>query len=444
MRTQSHTLVLERQRLEREGERIAQALLTSGRKKRKIVDHAQKLWQMKHDYFGFAVVLDGAEILLSAKVVAQAGEQEFHCRFRMSDYMFDRIHVDIRDLVHDCSLFMGRPYAVGRVGPSSMQRMYSVIQQLAFGICSFGVKDYSGVGCALGRDCLYAFCKFIIRRYQHEYLGRWNKEGLIAETAANELRGFPGMIGSIDCSHWVWHRCPMAWQGMYQDRNHKRSVVVDAVAGHDTYFHQAFVGLPGSLNDLNIMARTDLQTKFMHSIAFDHPFILACHRQKGAYLLADGIYPAWTNLMRTIPMPVGENQKVFAKAHESVKKDVERAFGRLHAKWHVLKYRAMAQKACHLNDIWLCCIILHNMTLKDEKTKKLDRTAVTVYPSALDALGGLGRLQPMRDDAYYAAHSVTAMIKKRKEVENSGMSAIKQRALVEHVFLHSKKRTVRR
>ena len=192
----------------------------------------------------------------------------------MSDYLFDRIHMDITDPVWGCTRFLGRPDAVGQQGPSSIQRMYSVIHQLAFGSCSFAVKDYSGVRSDLGRECLYDFCKFMIRHYRREFLGRWDKAAMLAEMAANEKRGFLGMIGSIGCCHWQWHRCPIAWQGQFGDRKGERSIVVEAIARHDTYIHQAFVGLPGSLNDINIMSRTDLQHKYMMSAAFDHAYEL--------------------------------------------------------------------------------------------------------------------------------------------------------------------------
>ena len=171
----------------------------------------------------------------------------------MSPFLFDSIHDDIKDPEYGCSIFMGRKDAVGRNGASSMQRMVAVFRQLAYGISADGVWEYSGVRQETSRNCLHSFCKFIIRAYGPEFLGRWKKSEMEAEMKINETRGFPGMLGSIDCCHWEWKNCPMPWQGMYQDRNKKRSIVAEAIAGHDMNIFQALVGLPGCLNDINIL-----------------------------------------------------------------------------------------------------------------------------------------------------------------------------------------------
>ena len=45
------------------------------------------------------------------------------------------------------------------------------------------------------------------------------------------------------------------------------------------------------------------------------------------YYFVDGIYSQWSTFVKTIPRPLGAKRKVFAKAQEAYRKDVERAFG---------------------------------------------------------------------------------------------------------------------
>ena len=48
-----------------------------------------------------------------------------------------------------------------------------------------------------------------------------------------------------------------------------------------------------------------------------------------------------------------------------MRKDVERAFGRLLIKWHILNVAARSWFVENVKNIWKTCFILHNMTIRD-------------------------------------------------------------------------------
>ena len=64
------------------------------------------------------------------------------------------------------------------------------------------------------------------------------------------------MIGSIDCMHWVWDKCPVAWHGEHKGHFHKPTIILEAVASYNLRFWHCFFGLPGSLNDINVLNRS--------------------------------------------------------------------------------------------------------------------------------------------------------------------------------------------
>jgi hypothetical protein len=55
-------------------------------------------------------------------------------------------------------------------------------------------------------------CTGVIEVFGGEYLRRPTRENLEHILQVNESRGFPGMLGSIDCMHWRWEKCPLAWR----------------------------------------------------------------------------------------------------------------------------------------------------------------------------------------------------------------------------------------
>ncbi|XP_056843363.1 uncharacterized protein LOC130495844 [Raphanus sativus] len=153
----------------------------------------------------------------------------------------------------------------------------------------------------------------------------------LAETTARNC-----MIGSIDCMHWEWKNCPAAWKGMYSRGHEKPTIVLEAVASQDLWIWHAFFGAPGTLNDLNILDRSPVFDEIINGNAPEVNFHVNGREYGLAYYLADGIYPKWATFIQSIRLPQGQKQSLFATTQECVRKDVERAFGVLQARFPIM------------------------------------------------------------------------------------------------------------
>ena len=85
------------------------------------------------------------------------------------------------------------------------------------------------------------------------------------------------------------------------------------------------------------------------------------------YYLTNGIYPKWSTFVKTIPSPREQKKKLFTKAQEAYRKDVERAFGVLQARFAIVRGPARFFHGEVLQDIMKACVILHNMIIEDER-----------------------------------------------------------------------------
>nr|XP_045088218.1 uncharacterized protein LOC120972788 [Aegilops tauschii subsp. strangulata] len=89
------------------------------------------------------------------------------------------------------------------------------------------------------------------------------------------------------------------------------------------------------------------------------------------YYLADGIYPQWSTFVKTISSPQGEKRKRFAQMQESVRKDVERAFGVLQSRWGIVQNPALSWDEGKFWEVMTTCVIMHNMIVEDERDDRI-------------------------------------------------------------------------
>ncbi|CAJ2673176.1 unnamed protein product [Trifolium pratense] len=91
------------------------------------------------------------------------------------------------------------------------------------------------------------------------------------------------------------------------------------------------------------------------------------------YYLADGIYPSYPTFVKSIRLPQSEPDKLFAKYQEGCRKDIERAFGVLQARFKIIREPARLWDIADLSIIMRSCIILHNMIVEDERDSYAQR-----------------------------------------------------------------------
>ncbi|KAJ9537042.1 LOW QUALITY PROTEIN: hypothetical protein OSB04_029775 [Centaurea solstitialis] len=286
----------------------------------------------------------------------------FQRRFCMRRPLFRRI-VDV--VTTNDEYFQQRPDAAGRQGLSPMQKCTGAMRVLAYGTSVDAIDEYLRMSGATTREALMHFVNGVISCFGNEYLRKPNKDDLARLLSAADQRGFPGMIGSIDCMHWEWKNCPSAWAGQYTGRSGKPTIILEVVASYDLWIWHAFFGTPSSLNDINVLYRSPVFDDILTGRA---PKLYRDGRENNrAYYLTDGIYPSWATFVKSITFPTLQKHKLLAQHQESVKKDVERAFGVLQARFAFIRHPCLVWDKDNMGRIIIACIILHNMIVEDER-----------------------------------------------------------------------------
>ena len=345
------------------------------------------------------------------------------CRFRMRKSLFLRI---VDDVTRRNKYFKQKRNAAKKLGFTPIHKCLIAMRMLAYGGAADALDDTYKMAETTVLETLMHFVNTVNDVYGEEYLRPPRAHELQVILQQNEARGFPGMIGSIDCMHWEWENCPTALAGMFKGHKSKPTLILEAVATQDLRIWHAFFGLPGSHNDINVLHRSHVFDDLANGRTPEVEFWVNGNPYTMGYYLADRIYPDWATLVKTVSAPVTMKHQVFAATQESCRKDVERAFGVLQSKFKIIYNPTRLWRQRDLNAIMRACVILHNMIIEDERNS---------YLNAADTQGFEGPADPpvlQNRDVPEIDHLIDAY----NCIKSKETSRQLQRDLIEHIWSH--------
>ncbi|XP_073363471.1 uncharacterized protein [Aegilops tauschii subsp. strangulata] len=104
-------------------------------------------------------------------------------------------HDDYFKLTRDCC---------GQLFFSAKQKCMAALRMLALDTAADVVGEMVRMGESTCLKTTVKFAHAVVQVFGAEYLRELNARDKEKLLAIGEARGFPGMLGSIDCMHWQW------------------------------------------------------------------------------------------------------------------------------------------------------------------------------------------------------------------------------------------------
>lgn len=351
--------------------------------------------------------------------------QHFRTRFRMPRELFDKIH---RDLCEFDSYFVQKLDALRRPGLSPLQKICCSLRMLTSGVSAEEQDDKYRMGASTALESLKTFCSDIDLLYSKEALRNPTEEDLKALLHESNKQGWPGCLGSIDCMHWKWKNCPVAWHGQFKGKKKAPTVILEAIADSKCRFWHFFFGMPGACNDINVLDHSDLHNDAINGKAPVISYQVNGNEYQMGYWLADGIYPSHQCFIKTIPNPQGRKSSVFAQKQEAKRKDIERAFGILQARFHILTTPCRLWDRDAMKTVIKACVILHNLIIDFENQNNMNSEYINntehIPADPFQLEFPAGDYQP----------SYSEKVRNMKQIIHVGKHKQLQKDLMEHVW----------
>jgi hypothetical protein len=335
--------------------------------------------------------------VLDPKPECRSWSKTFRNRFRMPYHSFIGLLHLIRedgnaDYFRRWNLDTSSSAISRRVSPIELLLLGS-LRYLGRGWTFDDLEEATHISRDVHRCFFHEFCRFGAQKLYPKYVQQ-PRTLLDLNACEKEYReaGFPGCIGSSDATHIPLER--VSYRIRQSHLGYKMSSTArtyNLTVNHRRQILHSTTGHPGRWNDKTLVRfdsfMNDLQNGvFNKDLSFElklqRPTVdgsvedgngqqeqqeqattVATRTIHGAYVIVDNGYLDWSTTVPPIKKSNSRAEIRFSQWLESLRKDVECAFGILKGRWRVLKTGIRVHNTEAADNMWLTCCALHNMLL---------------------------------------------------------------------------------
>jgi hypothetical protein len=294
------------------------------------------------------------------------GGKLFRRRFRVPWPLFEQLVT----ITRESGWFSEKPNCTGIRGAPLELKILAVLRVLGRGYCFDGVEEL----CLISAESLRIFFRKFVTLFARENYAKYCTHPQTPEEIERAMGvftklGLPGCIGSTDCVHIRWERCPAGSRSSHKGKEGFPTLSYEVTVDHTKKIIAVTEGHPGARNDKTIVKFDGFVTKIHNGELYaDVPFDLVdkegkVTREKGLYLIVDGGYHKWKCLQCPFKHTSKSAEALWSRWVESVRKDVECTFGILKGRFRCLKLPIYYQDKDVIDSMFFTCCILHNILL---------------------------------------------------------------------------------
>ena len=291
----------------------------------------------------------------------------FRNRFRVPFAIFERLALWAKGW-HE----KGKADASGRRRIPTELKVLGVLRILGRATCFDGIEELSSISVPTMQGFFHQFTSKVRSELYdlHVHMPKTKEEMSEAE-APYAVLGFPGAFFSMDVVHVAWCMCPEYLNHLTKGKEGFPTIAYNVCSDHQGRALSVCPGAYGATNDKTIVkfdtAIDEVRTRsFFTEYEYEvrtGPGDEDRKMESGAWGIVDGGYLKWAVTQAADKVCSLPGYARWRMQMESVRKDIECFFGRLKARFRILKTPLSFHDKKQIDDLFFTCVTLQNLLL---------------------------------------------------------------------------------